>query len=201
MTLIVFAGTFNPIHTAHLIMAEFAREELNAEKILFIPSFNPPHKDNDLAEVSHRFNMVKSAVKDNPFFEVSDIEIKLGGISYTYNTISELYRQNPYIKDRIRFITGADALGKIKTWYKPDELAKMIEFVVISRPGSKNLQDITDSIDLKDFNCRLVEAPEMDISSSAIRQRIKEKKSIKYLVPYAVEKYIQENRLYSSEKS
>jgi len=196
LNLTVFAGTFNPIHTAHLIIAEFIREELKTDKILFVPSFMPPHKNNDVVDVEHRYNMVKLAVQNNPFFEISDIEIKLGGISYTYNTICELYRQNPDLKDKINFIIGADALSEIETWYKPDELAKLIKFIVISRPENKTIQEIIANINLNNFSYQFIEAPEISISSSCVRERIKAGKSIKYLVPEVVEKYIKENGLY-----
>jgi len=197
LRLTVFAGTFNPIHIAHLIIAESVRVELNAEKILFIPSFIPPQKNNDLVDAEHRLNMVKLAIKNNPFFEISDIELKLQGISYTYSTIQELYRQNPEIKGRINFIIGADAFNNIETWYKHEELSKLINFIVLARPKSKEVEEIISNLSLKDFSYQFVEAPRIDISSSYIRQRIKEKKSIKYLVTNEVENYIIENKLYN----
>jgi nicotinate-nucleotide adenylyltransferase len=188
VNLTIFAGTFNPIHTAHLIMAEAVRTELSLEKILFIPSFIPPQKNNGLVSPEHRLNMVKLAVQDNPHFEVSDIELKLDGVSYTYNTVSELYRQNPDVS-KINFIIGTDAFNNIESWYKSDELAKMLDFVVLSRPNSEKIHK-------EGYNYRFVDAPEIDISSSLIRGKIKQNKSIKYLVPKQVEDYIKENGLY-----
>ncbi|HBG50068.1 MAG TPA: nicotinate (nicotinamide) nucleotide adenylyltransferase [Cyanobacteria bacterium UBA9971] len=196
LNLTVFAGTFNPIHIAHLIIAESVRAELNAEKILFIPSFSPPHRENDIATPEHRLNMVKLAIKNNPHFEVSDIELKLQGTSYSYNTIQELYRQNPQLEEKINFIIGADAFNHIESWYKHEELAQLINFIVLARPKSKEVEEIVSNLSLKDFSYRFVEAPRIDISSSYIRQRIKEKKSIKYLVTNEVENYIIENKLY-----
>ena len=197
MSLTVFAGTFNPIHLAHLIVAESVRTELNADKILFIPSNIPPHRDEDLASAEHRLNMVKSAVESNPFFEVSDIELKLPGVSYTYNTIQELYRQNPDITDKINFIIGADAFTHIESWHKHEELAKQVNFIVIARPKSKKVQEIINNLSLKEFSYKFIVAPKIDISSSDIRQKIKEQKSVKYLVPDSVENYIVENKLYT----
>ena len=201
MNLTVFAGTFNPIHIAHLIVAESVRTELNAEKILFIPSFIPPHKNNDLAGAEHRLNMVKLAINNNPFFEISDIELKLQGTSYTYKTIQELYRQNPDIEGRINFIIGADAFNNIETWHKYEEFAKLINFIVLARPKSRDVEEIVNNLSLKDFSYKFVEAPRIDISSSYIRQKIKEKKSIKYLVTEEVEKYIIENNIYLDYKA
>jgi len=197
MSLTVFAGTFNPIHVAHLIIAESVRTELNAEKILFIPSFIPPHRDEDLADAEHRLNMVKSAVESNPFFEVSDIELKLTGVSYTYYTIQELYRQYPCTDGKINFIIGADAFTHIESWHRHEELAKQVNFIVIARPKSKKVQEIINNLSLKEFSYKFIVAPKIDISSSDIRQKIKENKSIKYLVPDSVEKYIIENELYN----
>jgi len=197
LNLTIFAGTFNPIHIAHLIVAESVSAELNAEKILFIPSFIPPFKNGDVADAVHRLNMVKLAIKNNPYFEVSDIELKLQGTSYSYNTIQELYRQNPEIKEKINFIIGADAFNHIETWYKHEELAKLINFIVLARPKSKEVEEIVGNLSLKDFSYQFVEAPRIDISSSYVRQRIKAKKSIKYLVTNEVENYIIENKLYS----
>ena len=196
MNLTIFAGTFNPIHIAHLIVAESVRTELNAEKILFIPSFIPPFKNGDVAEAEHRLNMVKLAIKSNPHFEVSDIELKLQGTSYSYNTIQELYRQNPQLEEKINFIIGADAFNHIESWYKHEELAQLINFIVLARPKSKEVEEIVSNLSLKDFSYQFVEAPRIDISSSYIRQRIKENKSIKYLVTNEVENYIIENKLY-----
>jgi len=213
LNLTIFAGTFNPIHIAHLIVVESVRTELNAEKILFIPSFIPPFKNGDVAEAVHRLNMVKLAIKNNPHFEVSDIELKLQGTSYSYNTIQELYRQNPEIEGRINFIIGADAFNHIETWYKHEELAKLINFIVLARPNYNlnchsepkcNAELVSASKTLKQvqgdgfIHYQFVEAPRIDISSSYIRQRIKEKKSIKYLVTNEVENYIIENKLYLS---
>jgi len=196
MNLTVFAGTFNPIHNAHLIIAEYVRESLNAQKIVFIPSFIPPHKNNFTADARHRYNMVNQAIKDNPYFEISDIEIRLGGKSYTYNTICELYRQYDELDGKINFIIGADALSNLENWYKPDELVKMINFIVISRPKSKKVIEIINNIRLEGFNYKFIEAPEIEISSSCVRERMLQGKSLKYLIPEPVEKYINQNGLY-----
>ncbi len=216
MNLTIFAGTFNPIHIAHLIIAESVRVELNAEKILFIPSFIPPHRETEVAFSEHRLNMVKLAVKDNSYFEVSDIELKRQGISYTYDTIQELCSQNYSIQKKINFIIGSDAFNHIETWYRYEELVKLVNFIVLARPNcnischseldSESIQqpELTYNArqTLKQFQgdnfiqYKFLEAPKMDISSSYIRERIKQEKSIKYLVTNEVENYIMENKLY-----
>jgi len=185
MNLTVFTGTFNPIHTGHLIIAEHIRDYLDCNKILFIPSYIPPHKKELLANPVHRFNMVKLATADNPCFDVSDIEFRLGGISYTINTIRKLYEENPDISGKIKFIIGADAYPEIDSWYKSNELKKLVDFVVIARPNSPEIDNT------------VIKAPVIDISSSNIRLRVKNNKSIKYLVSENVREYIYGHKLYT----
>lgn len=172
MELTVFAGTFNPIHIAHLIMAESVRDTHNCDKVLFIPSYDPPHKDDELVDPYHRFNMVKMAVEDNPNFEISDIEYKMQGKSYTINTIKKLYEENPDIKGKIKFIIGTDAYKGLNSWYNSNKLKELLDFVIVNRS-------------------------KIDISSSEIRQRIKNSQSIRYLVTGKVREYIYEHRLYT----
>lgn len=168
MKLCIFAGTFNPIHRAHLKMAQLALEEHDFDKILFIPAFNPPHKDVALAQ--DRYNMVELAVKNYPKFEISDIEYKRKGKSYTFLTVTELYEQYD-IEGKIHFIIGKDAYENFDSWYRADELKKLIDFVVFDR------------------------IPE-DISSSKVRRRIKEHKPIDDLVTKEVGDYIERHNLY-----
>lgn len=185
MELTVFAGTFNPIHTAHLIMAETVRTCLNCEQILFIPSYIPPHKDNHLADAHHRLNMTKLAVEDNPYFKVSDIEFRIKSLSYTINTIKKLYEENPDIKGKIKFIIGADAYLGVKNWHNGNELIKLLDFIVLARPDSPQV------------NNTVINAPAIDISSSYIRKRVEKGQSIRYLVNDKVMDYIYEHKLYT----
>ena len=168
MKLCIFAGTFNPIHNAHLKMAQYACDKYGFDKILFIPAFNPPHKDTALSE--HRYKMVELAVKNYPNFEISDIEYKRKGKSYTYLTILELYKKYD-IEGKISFIIGKDAYENFDSWYEAEKLKNLIEFILFER------------------------APE-DISSTEIRQRIKENKSIINMVPKEVGDYIERHNLY-----
>jgi nicotinate-nucleotide adenylyltransferase len=168
MKLCIFAGTFNPIHKAHLKMAQLALENYGFDKILFIPAYKPPHKDTDLSE--HRYKMVEIAIANNPKFEISDIEYKREGKSYTYLTVLELYKKFK-IDGKISFIIGKDAYDSFDTWYEAEKLKKLIDFVVFDR------------------------IPE-DISSSEIRQRVKLGKSIKDFVAKDVGDYIERYNLY-----
>lgn len=168
MKLCIFAGTFNPIHKAHLKMAQLAYDSYEFDKIIFIPAYNPPHKDTALRE--DRYKMVELAIQKYPYFEISDIEYKRKGKSYTYLTILELYKKYN-IDGKISFIIGKDAYEKFDSWYEADKLKKLIDFVVFDR-------------------C------DKDISSSKIRQNIKTNKSIKEFVPEEVGDYIERHNLY-----
>lgn len=168
MKLCIFAGTFNPIHNAHLKMAQIALNKYEFDKILFIPAYNPPHKDTSLSE--HRYNMVKLAIKNFPKFEISDIEYKRKGKSYTYLTVQELYQKYD-IEGKINFIIGKDAVEKFDSWYEADKLRTLIEFIIFDRVSG-------------------------DISSSEIRKRIKENNPIDGLVTKEVGDYIERYNLY-----
>lgn len=194
MDLTIFAGTFNPIHISHLIIAETVRDALNTDKFIIVPSYLPPHRNKDILCPKHRFNMVKLAIKDNPFMEISDIEHQRGGKSYSVNTVKEIL--DLYNPDSLNFIIGADAFHLIDTWYKVEELAGLVKFIIITRPDSETIEDIINSVRLKNFKYQEVKTPLMDISSTLIRNKIKEGESIKYLVRPEVENYIIENGLY-----
>jgi nicotinate-nucleotide adenylyltransferase len=191
----VFGGAFNPVHLAHLIIAEDVRQQMHLEKVLFIPYANPPHKDfSKLAEAKHRIAMLELAVKSNPHFEVSDIEVKRGSSekSYTVNTLMEL--REIFKKDEIKpyLIIGMDNLVELHTWKDPGKLFVLSEVCVLNRPGYL-IQDVNNEFYRK---VTFVPAPNIDISATEIRHKIKEDKSIKYLVPDEVEKYIFEHKLY-----
>ncbi len=194
MNITVFSGTFNPIHIAHLIIAETVRVALNTDKFIIVPSFVPPHRNKDILCAKHRLNMVKLAIKNNPHMEISDIEHLRGGKSYSVRTVREIL--GLYESDSLNFIIGADAFHLIDTWYKVEELAKLVKFIIVTRPDSEKIENIVNSVKLKNFEYQEVKTPLMDISSTYIRNKIAEEKSIKYLVHPEVERYIKENGLY-----
>ncbi|MEA3485228.1 MAG: nicotinate-nucleotide adenylyltransferase [Candidatus Aerophobetes bacterium] len=190
----IMGGTFNPIHQGHLVAAEVIWNEFELDKVVFVPSGKPPHKDNnEIASPEHRWMMTVLATTTNPHFSASPIEIRRGGESYTYDTILEL--KEIYGKDiQCYFITGADAIAEISTWHKVENLPKLARFVAVSRPGYKlNMGKIDPRFQHRTY---LVEVPALSISSTEIRRRIKRGQTIKYLLPEAVEKYIYKNKLY-----
>ena len=191
----IFGGAFNPIHMAHLIIAEVVREQLYLDRIIFIPYANPPHKSNDeLIDASHRIDMLKLAISANPYFEISDIEIQNARFSKSYTVDTLINLRNIYGSDQIKFylIIGVDNLIELHTWKEPGKLFILSEVVVINRPGFviKNVKNEYAG------QATYISAPNIDISATLIRQKVKENKSIKYLVPELVEKYIINNNLY-----
>ena len=192
MKLCVFAGTFNPIHNAHIKMAEFVLENFKFDKILFIPAYKPPHKYYDKSLSQHRYNMVELAISENKNFDISDIEFKREGKSYTYLTIKELYSKFD-IDGKINFIIGTDAFEQIETWYETDKLKELIDFIVFVR---KN--EVVDFSKLKEkgYNFSFTKMDFLNISSTEIRQKIKSNEDISTLIPIKVKEYIDKNGLY-----
>lgn len=194
MKLCIFSGTFNPIHKAHLKMAEYALKHYGFDKIIFIPAYKPPHKNYDTNMCIHRFNMVKLAIQHNPHFEISDIEYKREGKSYSYLTALELYKHYK-TEEKINFIIGTDAFEKIESWYEADKFKKLVDFIVFIRENEVvNLEHLRE----KGYNFKIAEMSFVDISSTELRERIKYGKTINNLVTKEVEEYINKYELYKN---
>lgn len=196
MELCLFQGTFNPIHNAHIRVAEYAAENFAKNGVLFIPAFNPPHKTADDKMTFHRFNMVKSAIEDNPDFQISDIEFKRKGKSYTYLTICELYKKYKP-EGKIKFIIGTDAFRKIETWYETDKLKNLIDFMLFQRDTEYDEKEFL-TLKNKGYNYTFMPLEFEDISSTELRNKIKSGESLNGLVPPKVEEYIKKHDLYKN---
>lgn len=194
----IFGGTFDPPHLGHLIAAEEVRQQMNLEKVVFIPAANPPMKEiSDVSDMMLRYKMTDLAVQGNRYFEASDIEIKLyndsgGRKSYTVNTLirlRDIYTRNEF---KLYLILGMDQLTILDKWYQPAKLFLMSEVIVINKPGH-SLDEVKN-----DYLKQVTPVPvkNIEISSSDIRTRIRENRSIKYLVTEAVEKFIKQKKLY-----
>jgi len=210
----VFGGTFNPLHYGHLRAAEEVREKLSLQKILFVPSLNPPLKSGDLAPAADRFEMTRLAVATNPFFEVSDIEWRKPEKSYTVETIEALTKLYP--DKKLSLIVGIDSFLDIPAWYQPERLMAITDFVVISRPGfsfsrldslvtarSGILSELDSSLrEIHETNLKsgreavLLNITPFPISATSVRMLVRSGKSVKYLLPDAVESYIISHNLY-----
>ncbi|MHC4267715.1 MAG: nicotinate-nucleotide adenylyltransferase [Planctomycetota bacterium] len=198
----ILGGTFNPIHTGHLIMAEEACNRHNLSKVIFIPAYIPPHKYvEDLANANQRYQMVKHAIKENSKFEVSDLEIKREGRSFTIDTVQEVLHY--YGKSSIIFlIMGADSLNELELWKDIKKLSQLCHFVIVNRPGYKTepsarLVEIIGKDKVADMERLRLTIEPIGTSSTGIRKRINDGVEIKELVPECVEAYIKEHGLYS----
>lgn len=196
MKLCVFQGTFNPIHNAHLKMANFVLKNYDFDKIVFIPAYRPPHKNYDIALTPHRMEMVKLATLVNPKFKVSDIEYQNERNSYTYLTILELYKRYD-IEGKINFIIGTDAFKKIDTWYEADKLKELVDFIVFVRENEPDTQKYAE-LKAKGYNFTFAKMDFEDISSTNIRQNIKLGKDISKYVTNNVKGYIETYGLYKN---
>lgn len=198
---LLFGGSFNPVHIGHLIVARAVGEQLGADRVVLIPSAQPPHKHMaHLLEASHRLKMLRLAVRDDPCFEISDLEIQRTGPSYTLLTIQD-YRQKLGKDTPLYWIIGADSLQELHTWYHVDELVRLCRVVTAMRPGFEQpdlsaLGEILSQEQIKQLKADVLPTPLIDISATDIRQRIAAGRSIRYLVPESVRKYIEDNGIY-----
>lgn len=196
----IMGGTFNPIHLGHLFIAETSYNQLNLDKILFIPSGEPPHKKNqDVINANHRLEMTKMAIADNDNFTLSSMEINREGYSYTVETISQLYQLYGNDAD-LYFITGTDTFMELETWKDYRRFFSDVNIVVVTRLGYNDIM-LNKRIESykKNYRASIIKlpAPVLEISSTDIRKRVKNKESIKYLLPKNVEEYIYINQLYT----
>jgi nicotinate-nucleotide adenylyltransferase len=184
----ILGGTFNPIHIGHLILAEEAYHKLKLDKLVFVPTFIPPHKSIDVPiSAKDRLRMVELAIEGNPKFEVSTIETSSKKKSYSIDTLKEFRRA--YGEDaQLYFITGSDSLKDLFSWKDINDIFKISKFIVANRPGYP-VKDIPKEVET------VVITP-IEVSSEDIRLRLKEGRSIRYLVPEKVRTYIAEHNLY-----
>ncbi len=197
MRLGVFGGTFDPVHYGHLVAAEEVRYRLRLDKVLFVPAGMPPHKlDHDITPTRHRLAMLELAIASNPGFALSRVDIDRHGPCYTVDTLALLHEEyGPGTE--LFFLMGMDSLADILTWKDPERLIRLAWIVVVGRPGFQADVDELDKVlpGAAERIC-IVDTPLMEVSSSDIRQRVREGAPIRYQVPEAVEAYIRAHRLY-----
>ena len=209
----LIGGTYNPIHNGHLRIAEEIREEFALDRVVFIPASIPPHKQlaDDLS-FEHRMNMVVAAIGDNPFFSVSPLEGERGGKSYSIDTLRHFRTEHP--DDDLFFIMGSDSFVDIGNWKEAAQLFSFANIVVVDRPGFMGI-DLAGALPVamtplfcyhphekrlshsSGHSVFYREGVPLDISSSVIRRLVRQGRSVRYLVPPAVEHYIKENELYA----
>lgn len=206
----LLGGTFNPIHFGHLRMAQELAETLELNEIRFIPSANPPHKTSPIASAEHRAHMVKLAIEDNPLFQLDTRELSRTGASYTIDTLISL-REELGAETRLVLFMGTDAFRQLDKWHRWQALLDHCHIALVQRPHairealsktletylaahySEHLQDLIDS----PSGCIMMQPiTALDISSTAIRQRIQQGLSLRYLMPENVIDYLHQHSLY-----
>ncbi len=185
----ILGGTFNPPHIAHLVMADQVCQQLGLDKICFMPTYLPPHADEKKTIAAHhRVRMVEEAIKENQMFDIEKIEIERGGKSYTFDTMKQLTQLHP--DTEYYFIIGGDMVNDLSNWYRIDELTNLTQFVGIRRPGFP--------VESR-YPLLWVDVPQIDVSSTSLRNKISRGCTVQYLVPDAVMQYINREGLYKNE--
>jgi len=188
----LFGGTFDPPHIGHLLIAQTVCEAESFDKMMFVPAYMPPHKA-DVTPINHRLKMLELAVEGNPNFEISDIEIKRGGVSYSIETIQSIKNEMNLSKDNLFYLIGSDSLSEFHTWKDPENILESCNLIVAIRPGFRP-SDIPSWIL---HRIQFANIPRFEISSTQIRHRWVENKTIRYMVTLPVWDYIEKNKLFS----
>ena len=179
----IFGGTFDPIHHGHLILAREALETLDLETVIFIPATASPHKlDQKLAAPDVRLEMLRAAIESEPGFALDPMELRRSSPSYAVDSVEALCQREPDVE--LFYLIGEDNVGRLTTWHRFSELSKMVQFIVLARSGVKT-----------EHPYRTIRR-HLDISATNIRNRVATGRSIRYLVPPAVEKIIRDRQLY-----
>jgi len=193
----ILGGTFDPIHHAHLVLAEEVRHQLGLDLVLFMPAGNPPHKPGrPVSTAHHRLRMLELAIANKSYFVISGVDLDRPGPSYTVEALRLLRREwgpTPILF----FVEGADSLAEILSWYHPERLIDLAEIAVVDRPGIQvDVAGLEERLPGLSARLHWVRMPLLEISASDIRARVRDGRPISYLVPPAVEAYIQEHGLY-----
>ena len=221
----IFGGTFDPIHVGHLVLAEQCREQCQLDEVWFVPAALPPHKRGAIiSPAKTRCEMIEFAIAGNPQFKLSRIELDRTGPSYTVTTLEQLHAEDP--TRELFLLVGADSIRDLPTWYQPQRILELATVVAVNRgrdslagekgpsagaspshdsgsltASTSQLPSTSPMASLIAERVRFVQMPGIDISATDIRQRVSEGRSIRYLVPRAVEAYIREHGVYSKSDS
>ncbi|MFO0897688.1 MAG: nicotinate-nucleotide adenylyltransferase [Pirellulales bacterium] len=200
MRLGIFGGSFDPVHYGHLLLAESCREQMRLDRVLFVPAGTPPHKQGQAqTPAAQRLEMLALAIGGHPAFEVSSLEIDRGGVTYTVDTLEGLRAERP--EDELFLLLGADMFADLPNWREPRRVVELALPVVVRRPGAPAADDDVLRLLTSPERCAAaraaqVQMPLVGFSSSEIRLRVSEGRSIRYWTPRAVEKYIEVYGLY-----
>lgn len=196
----IMGGTFNPIHNAHLMMAQAAYEQYKLDEVWFMPSHNPPHKEKtEIASDAHRKRMIQNAIDGIPYFIFSDMELKREGITYTCETLEQLNRENPETK--FYFILGGDSLLDFANWYKPEKIVRLCTVLAAPREGltDQETEELCSKLGYRfDAPILPVRMPQIRISSAMIRECLKSGHSVLGYCPESVVRYMEFHELYGA---
>lgn len=180
----LFGGTFDPPHIGHLVAAREALERLGLDRVAFVPAAQPPHKPGrGVTAAAHRLAMLQAALTDEPRFEIEEMELQRPGPSYTVDTLRTMRGVRP--EDQLVLLLGADQYAELQTWREPEAVATLARLVVVARAGEAPAPGV-----------ERLEMPRLDVSSTLVRERVGRGLSVRWLVPPAVEQYIEIHRLY-----
>ncbi len=194
----ILGGTFDPVHTGHMVVADAVKDELGLTEVVFVPAGKPWLKDGaSVLSAEHRLNMVRLAIAGKSCFKASTMEIERKGPTYSVDTMAEMRREIDD-EDELLFIIGWDNLMELPRWHQPERLISLCRLVAVPRVGFPvpNLASVEATIPGISQRVIMLDKPRVDISASVIRERVRQGLSISRLVPEAVEKYIKENGLY-----
>ena len=200
-SILLFGGSFDPIHHGHLIVCRYAAEKLGVARVILIPSASPPHKrEATLTPAADRVELCRLAVRDDALFEVSDWEAQQAGPNYTLYTVQHFLETEPP-GTKLYWLIGLDSLAELPTWYRVGELASLCTVVTAGRPGSawpsrESLTDLMTSEQINELEAHYLDSPLIDISATDVRARVRAGQSIRYLVPEPVREAIQARGLY-----
>lgn len=201
MRLGLLGGSFDPVHYGHLLLAETCREHCRLDEVWFLPAATPPHKHKVvLTPGKTRVEMLELAIAGNPALRVSTLEIERGGLSYTVETLRALHAERP--DDELFWLMGADTLHDLPQWREPSEILRLATPIVVQRHGSPSpdfavLRPLVDDARLATFAQYVVPMPIVELSSTDLRARVQQARSIRYRTPRAVEQYILSHQLYT----
>ncbi|GAA4425006.1 nicotinate-nucleotide adenylyltransferase [Bremerella cremea] len=203
MRLGIYGGSFSPIHNGHLLLAESCREQCGLNEVWFLPAAsNPLKQDVELASDAHRTAMVELAIAGNHAFKVSPIELERGGLSYTVDTLREVRQIVPHAE--LFLLIGGDSFASLFHWHKIEEICELATICTVGRPGFDlndwgRLPEVLNEDQMTQIKQHFVEMPLIDLSSTEIRRRVTEGRSIRYMVPRSVEKYIETQHVFRNQ--
>ena len=199
MKLGLFGGSFDPVHYGHLLLAESARDQLNLDRVIFLPLGEPPHRKSIRSSNDDRFNAAFLAIQDYPEFEVSRYEIDKKGVSYSVDTLR--YYRSLYPNDEIFWIVSSETFNDIPNWRSPEEICRLASLIIARRagypePNFDSFRSFCDSRIIEMFKRQVIEFPFLEISSTLLRERVRKGRSIRFLTPDPVIEYINKHRMY-----